>query len=79
MADKCDFLLDRVAENARRRPTKVAVSFLAGGPNGGKLQSQLTYAELEEETTAIANRLVDAGIARGDRYVAIEATELSGE
>lgn len=62
-----DFLLDRLAQNASRYPKKTAVTFLASGSNGGKVEHQLTYSELEKQTSNIANRLLESGLSKGDR------------
>jgi len=69
---RCDSLLDRLKANAERQPAKVAASFLlpATSSFGGKVGGQLTYGQLDEATTALANRLLDVeGLAKGDRCV----------
>jgi non-ribosomal peptide synthetase component E (peptide arylation enzyme) len=62
-----DFLLDRLAENATKQPTKLAVAFVAPGLNGGKLERQLTYQALAQETSDLATRLLESGITKGER------------
>jgi acyl-coenzyme A synthetase/AMP-(fatty) acid ligase len=62
-----DFLLNRLAENASKEPSKLAMAFLTPGPNGGKLSKQLTYQALEQETSELAARLLESGMVKGDR------------
>jgi non-ribosomal peptide synthetase component E (peptide arylation enzyme) len=64
-----DFLLNRLAENAAKHPSKVAMAFVTPGPNGGKLSKQntFTYSALEQETTELATRLLESGMVEGDR------------
>ena len=62
-------LLDRLKENVKKTPKKVAFSFLSSGVDGGRVAKTLTYDELATETTALAVRLLEAGLKRGDRYV----------
>jgi acyl-CoA synthetase (AMP-forming)/AMP-acid ligase II len=66
-----DFFLDRLTQNAARYPTKTAVTFLASGPNGGKVESQLTYSQLQEQTSALACRLLQNGLTQGDTAVLV--------
>lgn len=66
-----DFILNRLAKHATTSPNKTAVTFLASGPNGGKVESQLTYSELAQETTALALRLIQSGLCKGDRAVLV--------
>lgn len=64
-----DFLLDRLTQNAAKYPSKSAVTFLASGPEGGKVEAKLTYSELDQQTSAVASRLLQSGLSRGDRFV----------
>jgi acyl-CoA synthetase (AMP-forming)/AMP-acid ligase II len=66
-----DLFLDRLTQNAARYPTKTAVTFLASGPNGGKVESQLTYSQLQEQTSALACRLLENGLTQGDTAVLV--------
>lgn len=58
MTTDCDLLLDRIEQNAAKYPSKTAVTFLVSGPDGGKVEKNLTYQELVQEMTSVANRLV---------------------
>ena len=62
-------LLDRLEENVKKTPKKVAFSFLSPGVDGGRVAKTLTYDQLSTETTALAVRLLEAGLKQGDRYV----------
>jgi acyl-coenzyme A synthetase/AMP-(fatty) acid ligase len=64
-----DFLLNRLAENAAKHPSKVAMAFVTPGPSGGKLSKQntFTYQQLEQETSGLATRLLESGMVKGDR------------
>ena len=68
---KPDLLLDRLTRNAIKTPNKPLFSFIAPGPNGGKIQTSLTYYEVARSTSELAQRLLDEGIQKGDRYVAV--------
>ena len=61
-----DLLLDRLAENASRNPSKTAIAFLSPGPDGGKLEKKLSYGALAQETTGLANLLLNKGLAKGN-------------
>lgn len=67
MNDSSDLLLDRISANAVKSPTKRAVAFIAPGADGGSISSELSYAELETTTTALACQLLSEGIREGDR------------
>lgn len=71
MTGSCDLLLERLSQNARTYATKKAVTFLAPGPQGGKVEREMTYEQIEVETTALAGRLLDKGLKQGDRYVIV--------
>ncbi|MFJ1866071.1 amino acid adenylation domain-containing protein [Streptomyces sp. NPDC088097] len=51
----CGLVHERFAEQARRTPDRVAVSFE---------EERLSYAELEERANVLAHRLVEAGVGR---------------
>jgi long-chain acyl-CoA synthetase len=51
-------LLDAVRERAAARPDRVAIEFMG---------AELTYSELERESTALAAALHSIGVRRGDR------------
>lgn len=61
-----ELVLQRLLSNAASN-TKTAVTFLSGASNGGKVEKQLTYEQLERETSNVAQKLLKAGIQRGDR------------
>lgn len=64
---KWDFLLDRLDEHTAKTPDKIAVAFLTPGDNGGKLQTQFTYQELQEVTNQLSKHLIMKGLKPGDR------------
>jgi acyl-CoA synthetase (AMP-forming)/AMP-acid ligase II len=64
-----ELLLKRLDYNVTKHASKKLLSFISPGPNGGKLQRQLTYAEVGHETSQMAHRLLEAGISKGDRCV----------
>ena len=64
----CTPFLDRLTLVVSQNPNKVAATFLGPGPHGGKLQRQVTYQQIEDETTRLANQMHSSGIAKGDRY-----------
>jgi acyl-CoA synthetase (AMP-forming)/AMP-acid ligase II len=66
----CDLLLDRIEQNAAKYPSKTAVTFLASGPDGGKVEKRITYKELVTQVNSIASRLSDT-IQPGDRAVLV--------
>eukprot|EP00565_Helicotheca_tamesis_P007427 CAMPEP_0185725862 /NCGR_PEP_ID=MMETSP1171-20130828/2004_1 /TAXON_ID=374046 /ORGANISM="Helicotheca tamensis, Strain CCMP826" /LENGTH=777 /DNA_ID=CAMNT_0028394083 /DNA_START=30 /DNA_END=2363 /DNA_ORIENTATION=- len=66
-----DFLLDRLAAQTSRDSSKVAMTFLGSGPDGGKVENSLTYAKLSEEIDRVAGQIADAGLAKGDRAVLV--------
>ena len=53
--------LDRLAQNASSHPSKIAITFLSSGPDGGKVEQKLTYSELAQETSALASRCWKVG------------------
>jgi acyl-CoA synthetase (AMP-forming)/AMP-acid ligase II len=62
-----DLLLERLAKNVAKAPKKTLLSFISPGLNGGKIQKSFTYEELEQETSDLAQRLLESGLAKGDR------------
>jgi len=62
-----DLLLDRLAKNAMSNGSKIAIAFVTPGPDGGKLSLQLSYSEVEAQTTELAMRLRNSGLKKGDR------------
>jgi non-ribosomal peptide synthetase component E (peptide arylation enzyme) len=67
--ENADLLLDRLRVNAVKDPNKLAASFLGPGRLGGNIERQLTYQELETETTDLAMRILADGMKKGDRCV----------
>lgn len=61
-----DLLLKRLAENVSKNPSKIALNFLGPGANGGKLETQLTYQQVEDETNNLAMNLLNSGLQKGD-------------
>ena len=62
-----DLLLDRLQDNAKKYPKKMAVGYISPGPHGGKLSKELSYESLERQTSAVAGFLLESGIEKGDR------------
>jgi acyl-coenzyme A synthetase/AMP-(fatty) acid ligase len=62
-----DLLLDRLSQNASKYSSKKAIHFLSPGKNGGKVEREMTYEQVESETTALACMLLEKGIKKGDR------------
>ncbi len=68
MSDECCNIAIRLRENGARLGDKKAVLFPAKKDRGGKvIYTQLTFAELERESDAIARGLQRIGIHRGMR------------
>ena len=61
-----DLLLKRLEEIVSKNPSKIALSFLGPGANGGKLETQLTYQQVEDETDNLAMNLLNSGLQKGD-------------
>jgi acyl-CoA synthetase (AMP-forming)/AMP-acid ligase II/acyl carrier protein len=65
-------LLDQLEENAAKHPNKTVFSFLSPGLNGGRISASLTYAELQQQTTDLAQRLLSqGGLSKGDRALLV--------
>ena len=64
-------LLDRLEQNARKYSDKTVITYLASAPNGGKVEKQLTYSDLAQQTDDLANRLLECGLSNGDRAVLV--------
>ena len=67
-------LLDRLSENASRQPSKIATTFLGPGPDGGRVETSLTYSDLVRRTESLARHLLSptgVGLSRGDRVVLV--------
>ena len=60
-------LLDRLASNTAATGSKTAITYLGSGPNGGKVERKVTYAELEQKTIGLAHKLLRSGLKQGDR------------
>ena len=71
MTTVCELLLDRIEKNTAKHPSKIAVTFLASGPDGGKVEKALSYHELSTKLLEIACRLQSEGIQPGDRAVLV--------
>lgn len=66
-----DLLLDRLSKNATTYSSKKAIHFLSPGKNGGKVERELTYDQVQAETTAMASLLLDKGLKQGDRALLV--------
>ena len=73
-----DMLLQRLSENVQKQPSKILFSYIVPGSTGGgsgstfggKISRQLTYEQVDNETTQLGQQLlVDYGLSKGDRYV----------
>lgn len=64
-------VLDRLEQNARKYPNKTVITYLTSAPNGGKVETQLTYSDLVQRTDDLANRLLECGLTKGDRAVLV--------
>ena len=62
-----ELLLDRFSTNVKKKPSKKIFSFIVPGLDGGRIKKSYTYNELAEETSLLAQRLLEAGLKRGDR------------
>ena len=62
-----DYLLDRLSQHVSQQPSKKLFSFIGPGLDGGRIQKSFTYSELAKETTEVAQRLLAAGLTKGDR------------
>ena len=63
-----DLLLKRLASNVSKQPNKLLFTYVSPGTNGGKIQRELTYEQVANETSKLAQMLLDVGLAKGDRY-----------
>ena len=66
-----DLLLARLSKNVSKNPPKNAIHFLSSGKNGGKLEREMTYEQVESETSALAYALMEKGLKKGDRWVSL--------
>lgn len=62
-----ELLLDRLKGHVGGQPDKKLFSFIGSGLDGGRIQKAYTYAQLADETTALAQRILAAGLSPGDR------------
>jgi len=53
-----DTLLARLSHHAQESPSKVAVTYLESGAAGGKEKVSLTYRQLDQQTTNLAQQLL---------------------
>jgi len=71
MTTSYDLLLDRLEQNTFKYAEKTAITYLASGAKGGKVEKQLTYGDLEMLTDNLAHRLLESGLVQGDRAVLV--------
>ena len=64
-----DLLLARLSKNASQYPSKKVIHFLSPGKNGGQVDRDMTYEQVEAETSALAGYLLEKGLKKGDRCV----------
>jgi acyl-CoA synthetase (AMP-forming)/AMP-acid ligase II/acyl carrier protein len=68
---KLPTLLDRLRENVDKFGSKMIFSFIAPGVDAGRIVSSISYQSLENQTTALAQRLLQEGLKKGDRALLI--------
>ncbi|KAL3907229.1 MAG: hypothetical protein SGILL_008956, partial [Bacillariaceae sp.] len=69
---QCTLLLERLRENVDRFGSKTAFSFLTSGANAGRIATSISYDALEDQTTALALRLMkEGGLKKGDRALLV--------
>ena len=61
-----DSLLNRIEINSKSHGDKDALTFLGSGPDGGVVESRLTYSDIASETDLLAINLLSNGLKRGD-------------
>jgi acyl-coenzyme A synthetase/AMP-(fatty) acid ligase len=63
-----ELLLDRLSKHAAKaHSSKRAVAFLGPAKNGGKIDRELSYSEIESKTSELAQHLLEKGLKKGDR------------
>ncbi len=63
-----------MAAVAAEYPSKSAVTYL----RGGRTETRLTYAQLQEDVNRLANTLTDMGVKKGDRVVLFISKSMIG-
>lgn len=64
-------LLERLAQNSLKTPSKVALSFLKNEGFGGEIEKQFTYEEISTGTDQLADHLLERGLQKGDTAVLV--------
>lgn len=59
--------MERLSKNAEAFSSKKAAAFLSPAKNGGKIDKEMTYAEVEAKTSILAQLLIEKGLKKGDR------------
>lgn len=64
-------LHDYLSESAKKHPNKTALITTAKLPVLGRMDTKVTYAELEAYSNAMASALVELGLKKGDRVAIV--------
>lgn len=64
-------LYQMLTESARKAPSNVALVTSAHLPVLGRVGSELTYAQVDQQTDAFAAALIDLGLQKGDRVAIV--------
>ena len=64
-------MTDYLKETVELRPNSVALVTTSKVPVLGRLDSEITYAQLEEKSNALATALVEMGLEKGDRVAIV--------
>jgi len=68
-----DTVADLVAAQATRSPAKTALTFVDVAPDGSYRTEQRSYADLQRNGAALAERLAALGVRRGDAFALMMA------
>jgi acyl-CoA synthetase (AMP-forming)/AMP-acid ligase II len=66
-----DLVLDRLAKNIDKDGSKTLFTFLGPGLDGGRVQKSYTYSAFAQETSNLAQRLLESGLKQGDRALLV--------
>ncbi|MFN8564218.1 MAG: AMP-binding protein [Anaerolineae bacterium] len=64
-------LYQMLTDSARKAPNSVALVTSAHLPVLGRVGSELTYAQVDQQTDAFAAALIDLGLKKGDRVAIV--------
>lgn len=66
-----ELVLERLAKNAGKYGSKNLFTFLGPGLDGGRVQKSYTYTAFTQETSNLAQRLLENGLKQGDRALLV--------